>query len=306
MWESVEDWAYAANWDPTSNNKPCEPSSFGGYPVERTHYTDDMLRVINVLVETSNRKSPQDLGSDDDVLNPQSGTGHVARNVRLGLMLIDLVSPYVYVTEVAFPKPSELIIGWEVGGAFTVDETEVSLKSPQTGEILIQSPIQKGATRWSSKTNNDRGKWPFKTQFQARFDLSALGLKTRETQITLLVRARVDQSWAWNKRTDTDPVGVPPQSHWVNARTNPKWSRSNAGFHVNGKLDWFSEEISVNLTSSLRSTQVAGDGTFLAGSSPSATSVLSMLGIIALVLVGVWAYWRRQTHRHSFAPIQQS
>jgi len=68
----MEDWAYASSWDPMTRRSPCQPKSFGGYPKEKTTYDPQMLRAINILVETSNEKNPREstLGSSDGIFAP--------------------------------------------------------------------------------------------------------------------------------------------------------------------------------------------------------------------------------------------
>jgi len=155
----MEDWAYAASWDP-SRTQPCTPSTFGGYEASKTTYNDSTLRTFNMLVETSNKKTPDTdaLGSATiDLLNPQNtqdANGHISRNLRLSLLLIDMVQPYTAFTAVhgqelmsdiisatqIYKKASTCIangtkieigsstdkgvtVEWTVGGAFDVDET---------------------------------------------------------------------------------------------------------------------------------------------------------------------------------------
>ena len=99
----MEDWSYAASWD-TDRGVQCSPKTYGGYPPERTNYGPGNLRTFNALVETSNDKTPQDadLGTDEDLLTPYgAGNGHISRNVRLSLALIDLVEPYVQILDAA-------------------------------------------------------------------------------------------------------------------------------------------------------------------------------------------------------------
>ena len=100
----MEDWAYAAGWD-ANLVQPCAPTTMGGYAPSRTDYatqgTTDAFRAFNMLVETSDdkRPSPSTLGTDDEVLVVDgNGDGHVPRNMRLALEVIDAVQPYVYVT----------------------------------------------------------------------------------------------------------------------------------------------------------------------------------------------------------------
>jgi hypothetical protein len=167
----MEDWAYGASWD-TNHTQPCTPvnSPFGEYEASKTIYDESTLRVFNMLVETSNDKTPKEgyLGSRADLFVPDNlheGNGHVNRNLRLSLLLIDMVQPYVQiltahsedldrdiipatrlyqqsetcvgntpgtgaiVVEVAAPSsPVESLIipiEWTVGGAFDVDKTWV-------------------------------------------------------------------------------------------------------------------------------------------------------------------------------------
>lgn len=99
----MEDWSYAASWD-TDRVVQCTPTTYGGYPPEKTRYGPGNLRTFNALVETSNEKTPRDadLGTDEDLLTPYgAGNGHISRNVRLSLSLIDLVEPYVQILDAA-------------------------------------------------------------------------------------------------------------------------------------------------------------------------------------------------------------
>lgn len=239
----MEDWAYAGNWDPDSKRVPCKPLTFGGYAEEQTKYTDAMLRAVNVLVETSDAKWPTVLGESNKILDAESGTGHVPRNVRLALMLIDIVEPYVYVVDAAMDELS-IQVRWEVGGAFKVDETQVVLISNNNNHTEWTSPILRNRpTRWKLSAMN-RHKFPFKPEFSACFLLNKLPVEMRNAGFTVIVRARVDQTW--NSAPDnTVPIGFAPQSHLVNARTNPNWTMRNAGKMVQGRLDWFSEPMNV-------------------------------------------------------------
>lgn len=66
----------------------------------------------------------------------------------------------------------------------------------------------------------------------------------------LFVRAvtTVDQDWATQGLGDEAPSPrIPPQSHVVNARTNPQWSEEWNGHRVQGSLDWYSPVITINI-----------------------------------------------------------
>mmetsp|Transcript_1411 Transcript_1411/g.2591 ORF Transcript_1411/g.2591 Transcript_1411/m.2591 type:complete len:1395 (-) Transcript_1411:931-5115(-) len=148
----MEDWSYAASWD-TDRVVQCTPSTYGGYPAEKTSYGSSSLRTFNALVETSNEKTPyeEDVGTDEDLLTPWgAGNGHIPRNIRLSLALIDLVEPYVQILDAAGREIRDDVvplsprhyrsamktkvmtvpegtgnttIGWTVGGAISVDST---------------------------------------------------------------------------------------------------------------------------------------------------------------------------------------
>lgn len=123
----MEDWGYAASWEPHHVGSGCRPATYGGYPSEYTRaYLNATARAVVFLVETSNVKSPRaaslgrsalpsaalttsdaDTTAIDDAapaaalapaanlsMGPTS-EGHVPRNVRFALSAIDLVRPHV-------------------------------------------------------------------------------------------------------------------------------------------------------------------------------------------------------------------
>lgn len=148
----MEDWAYAASWD-KQHTISCTPKTYDNYPTDRTIYDEGMLRTINMLVETSDQKEPLEhtLGTNQDLFSPDGeGNGHISRNIRLSLLAIDVVQPYVSLTRVngidltdldAIPllrkdpnncssaivqmshSNETATVQWTVGGSFDVDET---------------------------------------------------------------------------------------------------------------------------------------------------------------------------------------
>jgi hypothetical protein len=146
----MEDWAYAGSWIP-EKVVACQPTAYGGYPMEKTIYNDSMLRSFNFLVETSNDKIPTtNLGSSFEVLDSvTSGNGHVSRNIRVALLSADLVEPYLLfvgvndlalstdvlpltersckrMSAVEVPQSlTEVSVEWTVGGALEIDETSL-------------------------------------------------------------------------------------------------------------------------------------------------------------------------------------
>lgn len=150
----MEDWAYAGSWDP-DRVIVCQPTTYNGYNPEKSKYNNSTLRVFNMLVETSNKKEPttSTLGTALDVLNGDTtGNGHVSRNIRLSLMAIDVVQPYVSMVAVddliisddlvprmdrterncadtkAVMVPGnkeDVLLRWTIGGSFQIDSTEI-------------------------------------------------------------------------------------------------------------------------------------------------------------------------------------
>ena len=147
-----EDWAYAGSWD-TPRVAPCQPSTYGGYPVSKTTYDNATLRAFNILVETSNSKIPwTDLGTSRDVFHAnQAENGHVSRNVRVALLAVELVQPWASIRYIntnsladdAIPHQDQdacrnikqtialgecqnmMTVQWDVGGSLRVHETRL-------------------------------------------------------------------------------------------------------------------------------------------------------------------------------------
>jgi len=131
----MEDWAYAASWD-TGHSTACNQN---GYDTSRTTYESAELRTFNILVETSNQKTPPENTLGDTSTDPLeiggSGDGHVPRNMRLAALLLDVVQPYVvlhcpcesFADDIISSSELDvsLTIQWEVGGCFDVDQTSL-------------------------------------------------------------------------------------------------------------------------------------------------------------------------------------
>ena len=278
----MEDWAYAASWDPKRVIQ-CQPTSFGGYPAEKTVYDESNLRVFNMLVETSNNKIPpkSQLGSTLDIMTRSSkGNGHVARNIRLALLAAELVQPYVSIKKVneltlsddvvplvdhssdscrkdkavRVPHNSrKVVMGWTVGGSLEVNTTQLWYAKwsdiPKNFNCWMQ-PTEKlesfmkmgtpigpsyGSTRFSTVSTPS-------PLFTASFEID--NFKPND-EILVIATAKVDTSWATQGERPIGPAGMPPQSHIVNARTNPTWHHEHAGKVIQGRLFWASIPVTI-------------------------------------------------------------
>jgi hypothetical protein len=253
---SYEDFAYASSWENEfSTPKPigeCNPSSFGGYPRAKTKYNNATHRAFNILIETSDSKQPNATSLGDsstlsdkalsDYLPATEMVGHVPRNVRLSLLYIDLVQPYILWKTHPHNTTVEkaATFKWEVAGAITVDSTQLKVWLDDPSEASL-TRVQHGVTRWyhedlglkAKKTNN-------KGLFSANVEFEAAG--------TYYVQAiaTVDQDWADQGIGEDAPVPkVKPQSHVVNARTNDDWLYSNNGRVVRGQTVWSSQAVKI-------------------------------------------------------------
>ncbi|KAJ8576927.1 hypothetical protein ON010_g2283 [Phytophthora cinnamomi] len=247
----MEDWGYAASWENEfTTPKPirtCNPTSYGGYPSAKTTYNNATHRAFNVLIETSHTKQPNatSLGdsstlSDEalsDYLPSTEMVGHVPRNVRLSLLYIDLVQPYLlwktHPQNATVKKAAAF--QWEVAGAITVDSTQLKVWSDNPANSTL-TQAQHGVTRWYHKDLGLKAWDNKKGLFSANVKFAAAG--------TYYVQAiaTVDQNWAAQGTGDDIPVPkVKPQTHIVNARTNEDWVYSNNGRVVRGQRVWRSQ-----------------------------------------------------------------
>lgn len=308
----MEDWAYGASWD-TERTTPCHPESFGGYPTEKTTYNNATLRMFNMLVETSKKKTPSEnhLGTTFDLFNSQrvDGMGHVSRNIRLSLLMIDVVEPYVHFTAVhdhllqddivpftdrtgrnckltkvikidknSFQEKGP-ILEWTVGGGFEVSETgliyakwenmptefdgavQPSPEMIETFSTMSRITIEEeGRTRW-----NKKGAFPTESQNdmkdrQGPIFSTSLNLKDFKPgdEIAVLAYSMLDQTW--RNEVDSFAPKLPPQSHLVNARTNPDWVFESAGKIIQGRDWWFSTPVTIKIVEGLFESNEEGIG----------------------------------------------
>ena len=253
-----------------------------------------------MLIETSNNKEPKkdELGSSLDVLNRNTpGNGHVSRNIRLALLAVDLVEPWVSIISVnnvalsddvvpltdrsgracqstkavMVPQNSRnVVIEWTVGGAIAIDHSELWFAKwddiPEDQLDCLNQPSSidgflKGAavgltngTGVFSRAGSHPSPEKDTTTRTSTGNLPTIGPVFRAimeipekwgkfTEIVVVAGARVDQAWA-EQPNNIDPK-QPPQSHVVNARTNPNWYHESAGKHIKGRLDWFSVPLTV-------------------------------------------------------------
>jgi len=245
-----------------------------------------------MLVESSDAKIPptKQLGTSENVLRSNTkGNGYVSRNIRLSLLSADLVQPYLVIREVneleisddliplmgheghdreevqkhravSVPANSrKVIIQWNVGGALTIDSTELyyakwdDIPADKLNDCVVQPKSLDEVKEYMKRalpvsTSETSGTGPFNPQgpsapFVATVDITE-GFSEND-KLVVLATARVDQDWA--EKPDKVNPDLPPQSHIVNARTNLSWHYESEGKIVEGRLDWFSAPLTLVL-----------------------------------------------------------
>jgi len=319
----MEDWAYAASWD-LLHTDSCKPNTHGGYDSAKTVYENSTLRMFNMLVETSNRKTPltSSLGGDKNLLlhpNSEGGneqdSGHIARNIRLSLLAVDAVQPWLKISTVGATQLDEgtkpmmqregiscvenalvslmpdqianggmrvphgsVSISWVVGGAFSVDETYLyHMKFDQNDQAswdwvchrqpsqewferqMCATESQSGVSFWHENSDGpqfDRHQNSVvgKSKGPSFSDNIDLGIYEEGDIIMIFAVVQVDKDW----RNIPDKVApnLPPQSHIVNARTDPNWHFAKAGKEIQGRTHWTSLPILLSIDSSLTNIDI--------------------------------------------------
>uniref|UniRef100_A0A7S2E557 Peptidase M14 domain-containing protein n=1 Tax=Ditylum brightwellii TaxID=49249 RepID=A0A7S2E557_9STRA len=319
----MEDWAYAGSWD-GENIGTCNPTSNGGYSESQTKYDASTLRSFHTLVESrsassTNFEDEAKLGTTADLFTPYgTGNGHISRNIRLSLSMIDLVEPYVKVLGVdgfdirddviplmprtehncrrtkvmKIPEKSRrngnVTIAWTVGGSFTVDSTAImygkwsdldlggffdcmsqptkeeldvyfdNLQQAKNGPMAIESTVRfseprSGITRWHKNVPYPPPDSEFLTPSEAVFEVDLdLSRFKQGDSIAVYAVARVDQGW--KTRSNNVYKNLHPQSHIVNARTNPDWFHEREGKVIQGRTDWFSIPLTIEIGHPMSST----------------------------------------------------
>ncbi len=152
-------------------------------------------------------------------------------------------------------------IEWTVGGAFTVDESKLwyarwddvadeiecwtqpasSQHLKRTGDVLSGSGYFSDSGSLPSPEDSATGmKMTNGPLFSASVPLNEF---KKGDKILIIASAMVDQSW---KKQPKDFVPkMLPQSHIVNARTDPNYHHESNGKHIRGRTEWFSVPLTV-------------------------------------------------------------
>jgi len=297
----MEDWAYAGSWD-KDHVTPCHPDTYGGYNANKTVYNDATLRTLTASVTLPHDADATlaQLGTDRDFLSPGTvASGHIPRNVRLSLLMADVVQPYVsvrYVNDlqleddivplrdnadrlcrrtraVSVPKDfGTLKIEWTVGGGFNVDSSGVLLakwddlppsfdgSSPPSEDayhyltsaiagvasgvhFFKPPPFKNGRTRWHESESYPLSK--NEDPYGGPMYISSIPLDYYAPGDEIAVYAYATLDHYWSTQPGNIKPDVPPQSHFVNARTNASWNYDYSNHTVKGQLYYFSVPVTI-------------------------------------------------------------
>jgi len=278
----MEDWAYSGSWEGFPIiTQPCKPRTYGGYNNEKTMYDKnykDALKSIMFLLEVSHEKIPEQklLGRKnlDCLINIRQNAffntiapnknkcldelidGYVPRIIRLSLLLIDILKPYVNYRHST--QKDNLLIEWTVGGAITVNETFILFDYFETmpnKELINSIKLEKNPRNSQIKylkqaTSIVNGKAIWDQNYSANdiFKFIFEQPKKKGKFLVFLIYAKVDQEWA--KQNMPDPQ-VPPQTHISNIRINDNYHAKNNNFEISGQL-YYQSKISVFNTENLK------------------------------------------------------
>eukprot|EP01083_Nonionella_stella_P148843 471864_1 len=273
----MEDWAYAGSWD-KANVIECEPTTYDTYPKEKTVYNDAMLRAFNFLIEASDVKIPQSnwgqIGNDwNDIWRTDDDEydGHVPRNIRISMFVINSAMPYVMMRDYPsvirwnavtdqFVTGTVRVMNWFVSGAMSLYEYDVlyAIQDADHGfdwNVLEMEKNDMWRVNLDLNSEEDMRNKVFKFTIDVETELTVELMRQIVIKcnakvycpIWLSVRVKVDDQWRDNRNLSnwqvvkTYPEDVAPQSHVVNARNKERneWNMTNNKYYVKANEWWY-------------------------------------------------------------------
>eukprot|EP00980_Cylindrotheca_fusiformis_P022569 scaffold9441_cov101-Cylindrotheca_fusiformis.AAC.1 len=165
----------------------------------------------------------------------------------------------------------EVEVAWTVGGALSIDDVQLWFVGREDLENHINEEedclLQPTSTVESSLTegfmkgpSTGNGQFSSAGSDPTGSDLSdgpvfrgTIHVPADMTEFVIYASARVDGDWidlpspSSNDVVIGPPNVVLPQSHMANARNDPNWSHESAGKKIQGRLNWFSQPLSIVL-----------------------------------------------------------
>ncbi len=229
---AFSDYAYAASWD-AANNEP--------------GWNTDGCRSLGYTVEISSTKEPSitTFGTSEDIYTPGgNGDGYISKNIRLGLYVIDTISPYVTIHDNGIPEgpllPGESFeLEWIVGGCEEVDKTTIAFGSDpdpfNNSQETLNGPM--GESSWEGK---DDGGNPYTLKKFRR----TLNAPDEPGTYYYIISSQVD-GFVTDQNTP-DPE-VEPQSYYANLRSRDNYEFTNGENRLICKKNFTSKIFSIQV-----------------------------------------------------------
>lgn len=156
-------------------------------------------------------------------------------------------------TTVKVTRSKSVEVSWTVGGAIDIDDTQVwYAKGSDLNDALwkcgqppptsgssgqpLGDPWRRGTLR-SKATGSGRFSPTGETRFRGALDLSVFAVGDT---VVWVAGASVDAAWAMVPPESAPSTVHVPQTHLVNARTDPLWHQAYNGKVVQGQKYWYS------------------------------------------------------------------
>eukprot|EP00826_Nyctotherus_ovalis_P027952 TRINITY_DN2193_c0_g1_i13.p1 TRINITY_DN2193_c0_g1~~TRINITY_DN2193_c0_g1_i13.p1 ORF type:complete len:553 (+),score=107.15 TRINITY_DN2193_c0_g1_i13:157-1815(+) len=225
----LEDWAYAASWtravEKSSSAKTCNKLD--------KLINRDNVRFPLYLVETADDKRPSTstLGTRGNLTESQKG--HIPRNVRVAMTLMDMAEPYARDVEMRYRDNKYVELRWKVGGALYVNETFVQVGkckvAYEEGYVWLNDSMFVGdcfRPTYASDKQKGLGYWTdpeyvFSTLIPTEYVLY------KTYSLTIVVMA--DQQWSL--QSNPNPK-VLPVTHLVNMRITDNYYAESKSKHI--------------------------------------------------------------------------
>jgi hypothetical protein len=198
------------------------------------------MLAIGIEISVAKKPPVDELGMSIDIhIPPESVEGYIPKNIRMAYILAELAEPYIRINDKSvLPKKAgtgeQITVKWNVGGTINVDQTNILMGNSSTPR-----------KNYFYSTGNTSGSGGFSNQAFTQ----NLTLPEREGKYYFTVRARVDSDL--QKQLQPEPAVV-PQSIYVNQRTNESWQFTNGGKTVEGKIDFYSDVIEIEVVNETR------------------------------------------------------
>ncbi|KAF4653649.1 hypothetical protein FOL47_010413 [Perkinsus chesapeaki] len=245
----MEDWAYGAGFEeqPDPINQ-CDPTTYGGYPRERTDYSKwRNIRSITYLVEMSDLHTPkvENLGDKEDMWRSKSdGADHINRNAHLSMSVMEMVTPSIMWRVKNNSSSNSVVqngrlrnVSWYALGCSHVDALEVwLLPGACSAEPEVMLGLGASRTRWppdgaylieeaklSNVTCKHLSLWGGETGDGNVHSLDGVVIPKTVPNGEYCLAAVAEFDKSWNTTESPDPK-VSPWSHLVNSRVQDTYS----------------------------------------------------------------------------------